>query len=238
MERQEGDKVNHEVIVMNLPYKAGIEDIKDFFNDCGNIERVNILKGPDGRPKGIAFVRFSEESSIQTAIGKNGSDYDGRTLKVEKATPREQRPGGGNNRGPQSGGPQGDPNSTSVFVGNLSYTTSEDDLRQLFESCGEIKEVRIARDQDGKARGFAHIDFESSDAVGEAIQKAGAELGGRSIRVDYSSGKTGGGGSRGGSRGGYGGGRGGGSYGGGYGGRGGSRGGNSRGGRGGFNRNL
>jgi len=199
------------------------------------------LKGPDGRPKGIAFVRFSEDSSIQTAIGKNGAEYDGRTLKIEKATPREQRPTGGNNRGPQTGGaPQGDPNSTSVFVGNLAYSTTEDDLRDLFESCGEIKEVRIARDQDGRARGFAHIDFESSSSVGQAIQKAGTELSGRSIRVDFSSGKTGGGG---GNKGGYGGDRGG--YGGdrgGYGGRGGYRGGRGdggyRGGRGGFSRNL
>ena len=79
-------------------------------------------------------------------------------------------------------------------------------------------------------KGFAHIDFESADAVTNAIEKNGMEFEGREIKVDASQAKSGGsggyGGGRGGGRGGYGGGRGGGrggrggsgGYGGGYGG--------------------
>jgi nucleolin len=224
MEKAQGS--GSEAIVMNLPYKVDEDGIKDFFRDCGNIERVNILRGHDGRPKGIAFVRFSDDTGLQAAVAKNGEELEGRALRVEKATPKEQR-GGGDRGDRPSRNEGGDSNATSVFVGNISYTTDDDTLRQIFESCGTIKEVRIAMDQDGRARGFAHIDFESPDSVQKAIQKSGTEVDGRTLRVDYASGKQGGGGGgfRGG-RGGYGGGRGGGSYGGGYGGgRGGGRGG-------------
>jgi len=210
----------YEAIVMNLPFRSTEDEIKGFFKDCGNIERVNILRGRDGRAKGIAFVRFSDNNGLQAAIAKNGGELDGRSLKVEKATPKEQRPQG--DRPPR----EENDSATSIFVGNLSYTTTETQLRQLFEPCGAIKEIRVAADHEGRARGFAHIDFEDNEAVRKAIQKSGTEIDGRTLRVDYSSGKTQGGGQRGG-RGGYGGGRGGstGGRGGFRGGRGGSRGG-------------
>jgi len=38
-------------------------DLKEFFSECGDVESVNLLKGPDGRSKGIAFVRFSDENA-------------------------------------------------------------------------------------------------------------------------------------------------------------------------------
>jgi nucleolin len=228
------ETVTYEAIVMNLPFRATEDEIKGVFKDCGAIERVNILRGHDGRAKGIAFVRFSSEQNLQTAIAKNGTELDGRALKVEKATPREQRTGGGQQR------KDNDTEATSVFVGNLSYTTTSDQLRSLFEGCGAIKEIRIATDHEGRARGFAHIDFEENEAVQKAVQKSGTEIDGRTLRVDFSSGKSQQGGHRGGrggfggrGRGGYGGGRGG--YSGGRGGYGGGRGGNGgfRGGRGG-----
>jgi len=177
----------YEAICMNLPFRASEDEIKGFFKDCGNIERINILRGHDGRAKGIAFIRFSDNEGLQAAIAKNGQELDGRALKVEKATPKEQRPQGSR---PQR---NEDTDATSIFVGNLSYTTTEDQLRGLFESCGAIKEIRVAIDQDGRARGFAHIDFESNDSVQKAIQKSGTEIDGRTLRVDYSSGKTQGG---------------------------------------------
>lgn len=230
----------YEAFVKNLAFSVSDTDIKKFFERCGTVERVNVLKNfSTGRSKGVAFVRFSDEAALEKALGLSGQDFEGRSITVEKTIPKEERPAGnprnGGNRRNNSDNEK-DPNSTSVFVGNLSYTTTEDSLRQLFSSCGAIKEVRVATDSTGGSRGFAHVDFESPESVEQAVQKSGQEVDGRSIRVDFSNKRReGGGGSRGGFRGGFRGDRGG-YRGGSRGGRGGFRGGfeGERGSRGGF----
>jgi nucleolin len=202
----------HEAFVRNLPFNSTQNDIEDFFNDCGSIENVNVLKDRDGRSKGIAFVKFNNKDSLNKAIAKNGQDFGGRDIVVQAATPKGDRPAGGDRDTRRSGG---DPTSTSVFVGNLSYNTTENALRDLFEGCGDVSNVRIAKDQDGRPRGFAHIDFADNEGASNAIRKSGSDIDGRSIRVDFSNGpKSGGaGGGRsggynsGGRSGGYGGGR-------------------------------
>lgn len=125
----------------------------------------------------------------------------------------------------------------SVFVGNLPFNATEEDLKSLFAECGDIEGARIATDREtGRARGFGYVDFAEEDAVEKAMKMTGSDLNGRQIRVDYGRARgerpQGGdreGGFRGG-RGGFRGGRGG------FGGdRGGFRGGDRRGGsRGGF----
>jgi len=66
---------------------------------------------------------------------------------------------------PTSSGPPGG-NATpgaTIFVRNMSYNTTEESLRAFFDKCGSMSSVRIAKDADGYAKGFAHIDFESAD---------------------------------------------------------------------------
>ena len=101
----------------------------------------------------------------------------------------------------------------SLYVGNMPYNASEDDIRAMFEPYGPIAEIRIIGD---KGFGFVEIPEENVEAAIEATN--GKDLGGRTLTVNEARPKTersGGGG-----RGGFGGGRsGGGGYGGGGGGR-------------------
>jgi RNA recognition motif-containing protein len=118
---------------------------------------------------------------------------------------------------------------SKLFVGNLSYNTTEADLRAAFSADGrQVKEVAVITDRmTGQPRGFAFVQMGSNEDAAAAIQALdGTQLDGRALRVNEAQERQGGGGPRasGGSRGGYGGGGGGG--GGGYGGgRGASRGG-------------
>lgn len=110
-----------------------------------------------------------------------------------------------------------------IYVGNLSYETTEESLRDLFTEHGDVEEVAVVTDRDtGRPRGFAFVTMPDSTQAQAAITAInGTELGGRTLNVNEARPKTGGGGGRGG--GGGGGGRGGG--GGGRGGRGGGGGG-------------
>lgn len=102
----------------------------------------------------------------------------------------------------------------SLYVGNMAYSTTEDDVRALFEPYGPIAEVRIIGD-----KGFGFVEI-PEDKMAEAIEAVnGKEVGGRTLTVNEARPRTersGGGGGRGGYGGG--GGRGGGGYGGGGGG--------------------
>jgi cold-inducible RNA-binding protein len=121
-----------------------------------------------------------------------------------------------------------------IFVGNLSYQTTEDNLTALFSQVGQVESASIVTDRGtGRSRGFAFVEMDN-DAGAKAIEQFnGYELDGRTINVNEARPRNegGGGGGRGGFNRGGGGGRSG--SGGGRGGYGGSRGGGGGGGRGG-----
>ena len=129
--------------------------------------------------------------------------------------------------------------SSKLFVGNLAFSTTENELRDLFSAHGTVSEVFVAMDKfTGRPRGFAFVTMGSAEEASAAIAAVnGTNVGGRDLAVNEARPKEDrpnrsfGGGDRGGDRGGYGGG-GGGSRGGerSYGG-GGSRGGDRDGGR-------
>ncbi len=99
-----------------------------------------------------------------------------------------------------------------MYVGNIPFSTSDDELKELFGEFGEVTDVHIPEDREsGRPRGFAFVTMDSKDAMVSAIKDLdGAEFGGRSLRVNEAKpredrGGGGGGGSRGGNRGGGGG---------------------------------
>ena len=108
-----------------------------------------------------------------------------------------------------------------IFVGNLSYNTTESDLATLFEQAGQVDSVNIVTDREtGRSRGFAFVEMGAEEADKAIAQFNGADLGGRALTVNEArprEERSGGGGGRGG----FGGGRGGNRGGGGGGGRGG-----------------
>jgi RNA recognition motif-containing protein len=122
--------------------------------------------------------------------------------------------------------------STRLYVGNLNFRTTSDELRDMFSQAGEVDNATVVEDRDtGRSRGFAFVEMATQEGAAAAIEMFnGKEYGGRALTVNearprvergggggYGRGGYGGGGGRGGG-GGYGGG-GGGGYGGGGGGR-------------------
>ncbi|MBT8778279.1 MULTISPECIES: RNA-binding protein [Akkermansia] len=99
--------------------------------------------------------------------------------------------------------------NTKMYVGNLSFDATEQDLRDLFGSHGEVTEVFIPTDREsGRPRGFAFVTMESADAMNNAIEALnGNEYQGRALVVNEAKPQSNtGGGFRGNGGGGYGGG--------------------------------
>jgi RNA recognition motif-containing protein len=105
-----------------------------------------------------------------------------------------------------------------LYVGNLTYSTTDDSLRQMFEPHGQVNSAQVIMDRDtGRSKGFGFVEMANDQEAANAIQALnGQQVDGRALTVNEARPRTEGGGGGGGGRGGYGGGRGG--YGGGGGG--------------------
>ena len=113
--------------------------------------------------------------------------------------------------------------STKLYVGNLSFRTTSEELREAFAAVGTVESASVIEDRDtGRSRGFAFVEMATAEEAAAAIEQFnGKDFGGRNLTVNEAKPRA----DRGGRGGGYGGGRGGG---GGYGDRGGDRGGYER----------
>jgi RNA recognition motif-containing protein len=92
-----------------------------------------------------------------------------------------------------------------LYVGNLSFETSQNDLEQLFSQAGTVQSANIIEDREtGRSRGFAFVEMSSKEEGNAAIQQFnGHEVGGRALNVNEAKPRE----DRGGSRGGFGGSR-------------------------------
>jgi RNA recognition motif-containing protein len=124
--------------------------------------------------------------------------------------------------------------AVKLFVGGLSFSTSNERLREAFAACGSVESASVVTDRDtGRSRGFGFVEMATNEDAEAAISKLnGTSLDGRAIQVEKAK-SPGAGGGGGGGRGGFGGRPGGGRPGGGGGYGGGGGGGGSRGGGGG-----
>merc|ERR1712174_9832 len=74
----------------------------------------------------------------------------------------------------------------SVFIGNLDFDIDEDTVRNTFQECGDIKNVRFGMDREtGDFKGYGHITFYDSSSTDKAVAMSGNIINGRPVRVDF-----------------------------------------------------
>jgi RNA recognition motif-containing protein len=74
---------------------------------------------------------------------------------------------------------------TKIYVGNLPWSATEDEVREFFSAFGQVHSVSIITDRDtGQSKGFGFIEMEDADARAAIEQGDGKEFGGRTIRVN------------------------------------------------------
>ncbi|XP_051117698.1 polyadenylate-binding protein 2-like [Andrographis paniculata] len=73
--------------------------------------------------------------------------------------------------------------SRSVFVGNVDYACTPEEVQQHFQSCGTVNRVTILTDKFGQPKGFAYVEFLEQEAIQEALQLNESELHGRQLKV-------------------------------------------------------
>jgi len=93
--------MGRKLYVGNLPYTATEEALNEKFGEFGRVESCKVITDRDtGQSKGFGFIEMGTDSEAHAAIdGLNGTDYEGRPMKVNEAKPQERGRGGGGGGG-------------------------------------------------------------------------------------------------------------------------------------------
>jgi len=181
-------ETSREIYISNASFSSTKESFTTFFKDVGEVESITIpTQYQSGKPKGFAFVRFTTVAARDAALKKNGEELDGRALGIRENKGRAERQQNNyrdrqQRRQELSDKPQG---CTTIFVGNLPWTTDEAELKKLFENCGEVVNARIVRQSwTSRSRGFGYVEFAQEASVDTAVQKQ-ITLRDRELRLDY-----------------------------------------------------
>jgi RNA recognition motif-containing protein len=86
--------------VGNLPFSATEDSVRALFSKHGTVEKVSLINDREtGRPRGFGFVEMSNADASRAMQALNGTNFEGRPLKVNEAQERERSGGGGGQRG-------------------------------------------------------------------------------------------------------------------------------------------
>ncbi|CAN4092193.1 unnamed protein product [Withania somnifera] len=174
-----------------IPRDTSEEMLKQHFSKYGTVVSSVIAKDRETcRPRGFAFVTFSDPSALDLAL-QDTHEILGRMVDVKKAIPRseqhqnQQHNSRGLNRDSRTNGRSNDHLRTKkIFVGGLSANLTQEDIKSYFEKFGRITDAVVMHDNvTHRPRGFGFITFDSEDAVEEVMRKNFHELSDKLVEV-------------------------------------------------------
>ena len=153
------------------------DEVRAMFNKHGKVTDFALMRDDAGNLRGFGFITFESKDMADAAIAAlDGQKIKGRRVGVRDAdAPRENKP--------KRSRPQG----ARLYVGNLPFKASEDDLSALFKDHCDTVHVQWATDRSGRKKAFAFLTIQPESKAEEVVNKLnGHELMGRNIKVDIS----------------------------------------------------
>lgn len=180
------------VWIGNLPWSATKDSLRTFLVDNAEMKSEQItrvhLPAPTKPPnpswttkplnRGFAYVDFSSELAMYSAIALTETKMDGRALLIKNAKSFEGRPDKPKNEEAQENGRAAKgavkgahPPNKRVFVGNLSFDVTKEDLEAHYSQCGTVEHIHMATFEDsGKCKGYAWVTFGDVEAATSAVK--------------------------------------------------------------------
>lgn len=175
--RREKPKPGTRLFIGGLSRDVNEDDIQDMFKKHGKVKDFALMKDDSGNLRGFGFITFESKEMADSAIAAlDGQKINGRRIGVRDAdAPRDEKP--------KKRRPQG----ARLYVGNLPFKASEDDLSALFKKHCDSVDVQWATDKSGRKKAFAFVTILPEAKGKEVVDKLnGHEMMGRNIRVDLS----------------------------------------------------
>lgn len=166
--------------------------LPEFSSDLGDNEACKVTEADFARfnlpnqneskkIKGFAYVDFNTKNHQLAVIQLSEQQLNGRNLLIKDSKSFEGRPT------KEDVALSKNPPSRILFVGNLSFDTTQEMLTDQFQHCGDIVKIRMATFEDtGKCKGFAFVDFKDEDGPTKALKdKSCKKLLNRFLRMEY-----------------------------------------------------
>ncbi|KRJ99030.1 uncharacterized protein Dyak_GE13151, isoform B [Drosophila yakuba] len=186
-ERNPADEAST-VFVGNLPINTKRVQLVKLFQPYGLVQSIRLrtaggkqlFKHKQRKVAGSlnAYVVLQNPEIAQQALSLNGTEFKENHLRV---TPAAKAEGFGQGADQQ---PSDKDAKRTIFVGSLKYSATEEQLREIFSSCGEIDYIRCLQDGDKGCKGVAYVCFQKPDAVGLALELNQTLLDDRPINVE------------------------------------------------------
>lgn len=158
------------VFIKNLDVAIDNKALHDTFAAFGNILSCKVAQDEHGNSKGYGFVHYETDEAAQQAIKHvNGMLLNEKKVYVGHHIPKKDR---------QSKFEEMKANFTNIYVKNIASEVSDDDFRELFEKFGDVTSSSLARDQEGKSRGFGFVNFTTHESASKAVD----DLNGKDFR--------------------------------------------------------
>jgi polyadenylate-binding protein len=164
------------VFIKNLDVAIDNKALHDTFAAFGNILSCKVAQDEHGNSKGYGFVHYETDEAAQQAIKHvNGMLLNEKKVYVGPHIPKKDR---------QSKFEEMKANFTNVYVKNISPEVTDDEFRELFEKYGDVTSSSLARDPDGKSRGFGFVNFTTHENAFAAVDELnGKDLHGQDLYV-------------------------------------------------------
>jgi polyadenylate-binding protein len=151
------------IFIKNLDAAIDNKALHDTFVAFGNILSCKVAQDENGNSKGYGFVHYeTDEAAAQAIKHVNGMLLNEKKVYVGHHIPKKDR---------QSKFEEMKANFTNVYIKNIAPDVTDDQFRELFEQYGEVTSSSIARDNDGKSRGFGFVNFTTHEAASKAVDE-------------------------------------------------------------------
>ncbi|KAF1952511.1 polyadenylate binding protein [Byssothecium circinans] len=149
------------VFIKNLDHAIDNKALHDTFAAFGNILSCKVAQDEMGNSKGYGFVHYETAEAANNAIKHvNGMLLNEKKVFVGHHIPKKER---------MSKFEEMKANFTNIYVKNIDLDVSDEDFRELFEKYGDITSASVARDDQGKSRGFGFVNYIKHDAASAAV---------------------------------------------------------------------
>ena len=149
------------VFIKNLDHAIDNKALHDTFAAFGNILSCKVAQDEMGNSKGYGFVHYETAEAANNAIKHvNGMLLNEKKVFVGHHIPKKER---------MSKFEEMKANFTNIYVKNVSLDVTDDEFRELFEKHGDITSASLARDEQGKSRGFGFVNYIKHEAASVAV---------------------------------------------------------------------
>ena len=150
-----------QILVKNLPEMVTEENLRNTFEKFGKVINIKLEQDTEGKLGQVAYIDFETKQEKDAALNQNEDlEIDGKKLEIKDPSIDDK----------------------TLFVGNVPYTSTEEDLEKFFEDCGTVK-VQIVY-MDGKSKGYAYVTFQDENSIEMAFKKNGEKILDRPIKIE------------------------------------------------------